>query len=305
MFGLRKKGNTVAIVGCHRSGTSILAQLLYFSGFNMRDSKRLLVEADQENPTGYWEDRDAQNLNNRALETLGGSWYRPVLFVDGWAIKCKEAGLLSDISDFLGTNRNGFLFKDPRTTVCLPLWLMVNPKIRLVYIIRNPISVANSLYSRRVSLSCEHGLWLWAMYNCCCIKDGAYNIAAMTSYEALVSNPVHELGNILSAFQIKYSNDKIERSIADHLIIKKNMNAKVDTCYLSRFKWLEEFWYLLENVSNAYKIECEAGLGRERKKVEQYIGSAYFKNNLTQLEEEAQASFCRLYEITSSLKKNG
>ena len=63
---------TFIVIGCPRSGTSLLAGLLYHLGVNMGDNLR---EADRFNPRGYFEDLEILILNGRIyLEAGGREW---------------------------------------------------------------------------------------------------------------------------------------------------------------------------------------------------------------------------------------
>ena len=58
----------IVVVGMHRSGTSAVVRglkaLSVFLGRNFLD-------AQPENPTGYWEDKGIVELNERVLKALG------------------------------------------------------------------------------------------------------------------------------------------------------------------------------------------------------------------------------------------
>ena len=62
------------IVGMHRSGTSLMGNILSDSGVHMGD--RQLAPAS-DNPKGFFEDRDFYDINRRILSDNAASWNEP------------------------------------------------------------------------------------------------------------------------------------------------------------------------------------------------------------------------------------
>ena len=58
-----RNSRCVMVLGLPRSGTSLVAGILHMTGVNMGEGR--LQPADQNNPTGYWEDLRWQALNKR------------------------------------------------------------------------------------------------------------------------------------------------------------------------------------------------------------------------------------------------
>ena len=162
------KRKIVVITGMHRSGTSALANVFadfgYFAGNN-------LIPADEDNPTGYWEDRELFNLNNQILSFLNLSWQE----VENAPLR--RVGLfLNDLFAVFGSlakklleqkfdHSSKILIKDPRFTILLPFWNKVfaqikDVRIEIIHILRNPLAVAQSL-EKRNGFSITKGLLLW------------------------------------------------------------------------------------------------------------------------------------------------
>ncbi len=145
----------VIILGMHRSGTSMVSELL--------DQLGLFVgkELQDDHESTYFLD-----LNDIILSRVNASWDHPLPVLDFF--KCDEAvrmtaeALAADVSSsgikkFLGKGRlknfdKPWGWKDPRTVFTLPLWLKLFPEARLVYIVRNGIDVAKSLMVRERKL---------------------------------------------------------------------------------------------------------------------------------------------------------
>ena len=145
----------IIILGMHRSGTSMVSELLNELGLFVGS------ELQDDHESTYFLD-----LNDQVLQRVNASWDnpRPVLsfLACESAVEMTAAALTADLSSrriraFLG---KGFLehfdkpwgWKDPRTVFTLKLWLKLFPRARLVYIKRNAIDVARSLMVREKKL---------------------------------------------------------------------------------------------------------------------------------------------------------
>src|ERR1700737_74967 len=105
----------VAVLGMHRSGTSLLTRGLKSLGIYLGDD---FVDTQFDNPTGYWEDRNIQDINERVLKAFGLKWESAVFLKDAqWEEPEIEAIRLEAIeyirANFLAHPLWGF--KDPRT----------------------------------------------------------------------------------------------------------------------------------------------------------------------------------------------
>ena len=61
----------IAIIGMHRSGTSVLSRCMRIFGAELGDK---IIDPGPDNPKGYWEDEDILNLNIEMLSFLGTTW---------------------------------------------------------------------------------------------------------------------------------------------------------------------------------------------------------------------------------------
>src|SRR5258708_12379235 len=66
----------VCITGMHRSGTSLIANLLGRCGLYLGEEDDLLPPSP-DNTDGYWENRRFVSLNDEILLTLGSAWDSP------------------------------------------------------------------------------------------------------------------------------------------------------------------------------------------------------------------------------------
>jgi hypothetical protein len=133
------------VIGMHRSGTSMLSELLHSAGIFMGNDWVRNQESDF-----------FQRINNRLLEQNGWSWLEPGVPPESTRIRLSSFGL---IGSFIKGQRNPFQllnligggewgWKDPRNTFTLGSWLKLFPQARVIHLYRNGMDVALSLYYR-------------------------------------------------------------------------------------------------------------------------------------------------------------
>ncbi|MGD9969666.1 MAG: hypothetical protein AB7S65_04365, partial [Sulfuricurvum sp.] len=154
------------VLGMHRSGTSALSGILKSLGLECGTE---LMQADQDNPKGYFENMFMYRLNEKILQDSNSSWDDcnfNIASIDenNKAAYIEEAKSILE-SEFKYSNK--FLLKDPRLCLLFPVWeyacreLGIQIKIVLPY--RNPFEIAKSL-KKRNKFSIEKSLLLWANY---------------------------------------------------------------------------------------------------------------------------------------------
>jgi hypothetical protein len=155
----------IVVLGMHRSGTSAVARGLQALGVYLGDD---FLDAQPENPTGYWEDRGIVELNERALKTLHLGWdsIAPIerRQFGGWSMwRLRREARRYLRRHFTPAPLWGF--KDPRTIRLLPFWSTVLNECDIdgayLLAIRNPSSVAASLHARQgTDVEMAQRLWL-------------------------------------------------------------------------------------------------------------------------------------------------
>jgi len=164
----------IVVAGMHRSGTSYLASILAAGGVAMGTR---LVEADVNNPRGYFEDKEFLAVNRELMlsctqdEAGHRDW--------GWTEteawdEDPAAALMGPARELLAGHDNGHRWgwKDPRTTLVLDFWdelakdAGLAPDYLLVY--RAPWDVADALQRTGVDVflsNPEYGYRIWTFYN--------------------------------------------------------------------------------------------------------------------------------------------
>lgn len=165
----------VAVIGMHRSGTSLVSRILQDLGVFM----------------GYRQDENAEarlfrRANDWALRRGASRWDEP------WSFREELPRLLPEIRadfhrrlrssrrwEYLGFRalrhrdvtelREPWGWKDPRTTFLVEVWRQVVPDLQVVHVVRHPVDVAASLavreesvttlWRRGLSLARDRGSW--------------------------------------------------------------------------------------------------------------------------------------------------
>lgn len=166
----------VLVLGMHRSGTSLLTQILCLSGATPPEN---LLQPSSDNPGGYWESEPVIAFNDYLLEQTGNTWntYQPIS--ESWfkdkKRKADKERAVQLIKDEFGCT-NLIALKCPRLCRLAPFWtealLEAGYDIASFIIIRTPEEVFRSLAARAESPELQsvsvtnptHAALLWLRY---------------------------------------------------------------------------------------------------------------------------------------------
>ena len=165
----------VVVLGMHRSGTSLLSNILHVLGVDMADTTDHI---SPKNPGGFWERPALVAIHDEILQAIG----RPIAlpshvlpFPPAWwrskAVQALKPKLVGYVREELAKSSNPWGFKDPRTCRLLPLWWEIFRELNLepVYVtaVRAPAeaSVSMSQKSSARKLSVANGELMWLSYN--------------------------------------------------------------------------------------------------------------------------------------------
>jgi len=146
------------LIGCHRSGTSIVCRMLEQFGLFVGDRQ------DDHSEAIFF-----QHLNRWMLREASAGWDHPELMGrflrDGEAVNLAIALLRQHMGSMRAHSFLGlgpwlmgrrlpdpgipWGFKDPRSTFTLPVWLRIFPEARVLHVTRHGVDVAESLRKRR------------------------------------------------------------------------------------------------------------------------------------------------------------
>lgn len=196
----------VAILGMHRSGTSMVAKLLHDAGLNMGAADELMPPAE-ENPEGFYEHLAFVRLNDEVLNAAGAGWDCPPPTGVNWASERfapfrERARLLA--GQFAGHAVWGW--KDPRTSLTFPFWRSALGSVKAIAVVRNPLEVVTSLH-RRNGFSIALSLTLWQIYAERILADTTPDERLVTHYDAFFVEPVREIARMLAFTGINAAQD--------------------------------------------------------------------------------------------------
>ncbi|MEZ5246730.1 MAG: sulfotransferase [Acidimicrobiales bacterium] len=188
----------IAITGMHRSGTSMITRGLHESGLRLLggEADALLAAAD-DNPEGFWENKAIVTCNDDLLEAAGGSWDNPPALLPMAVDDPRLAAVVEPATVALAglAENERWGFKDPRTCLTAAFWLDLQPDLRFVICVRNPLEVALSL-KRRNQNSYSLGLSLWERYYESVLDLVPPDRRIVTHYDTYFLDPVGELDRV-------------------------------------------------------------------------------------------------------------
>lgn len=198
----------VAVLGMHRSGTSLCAHVLSCLGIDMADE--LLVNSGNEK--GHWERLELMELHDRMLALCNRGYLTPLhdlALPEAWWADPKIQAVKREILGFLQRRIGAmpFGFKDPRTARLMPVWNQIFRELNLapkfVICLRNPAQVARSLRDRD-HLNPQIGEYRWFVYLTDILEYlGKYEFC-LVEYEDWFTKPGHNLRKLQHFLDIEW-----------------------------------------------------------------------------------------------------
>ena len=189
----------------HRSGTSALARGLQMLGVYLGND---FLSPKPDNPTGYWEDRNIYDLNERLLAVFGLKWEDIALIENSRWHEPEVEALRAEAVEYL---RSQFAshplwgFKDPRTIRLLPFWHSALHRLEVdecyLVVVRNPRSVAASLFKRH-GMDAVTAHLLWLVYVVPNLSKIANRPFVVTDYDMVMEDPRPQLERIARRLNI-------------------------------------------------------------------------------------------------------
>jgi len=186
------------ITGMHRSGTSAIARVVQELGLSSGGHE---MTPAPDNPRGFFERIDVMNLNDRWLQSLGGSWWAPPSTTDSTWRNLDQAALDADrlSLDMFNSNNGSWFVKDPRISLLLPLWDRLSlQNIPVVMALRDPREVVTSLNLRN-GMPGRQALALWFVHVREALQHSQNRPRLIMDYGKLVESPAHGI-SVLADF---------------------------------------------------------------------------------------------------------
>lgn len=188
------KAQRIVILGMHRSGTSLLAQMVRAWGASPGDDADLMP-ADEVNPEGYGELVPLVKLDDALLAATGSNWFCPP--VDDAAVRAlagdpafRQRAL--ELVAKMDSQSPVWYWKDPRLSVLLPFWQEIWGDVVYLLPLRDPLESARSI-AKRDGHPISASLLLWQRSMLSVLEHTKHSPRILLQYEALVSVP--ELGS--------------------------------------------------------------------------------------------------------------
>lgn len=237
------------ILGCHRSGTSLLTNILK-SALERHNTEETgtaqqTIESNIDNPEGHHESVAIVDLNERLLTITNASWNHPFLLTPDW----------TDLEHYLSLNetrqtlrpwalKSNWIDKDPRLCLTREAYFhLLLKEVPSIAIIRHPFAVANSLLARD-GMHSDRALALWMCYNhhlfnsCRSLPNDVLSFAFLRHYpkesSQRLSNAVASTATIPDwaieqELEQKFVGDLI-RSRPDQLLSDRASNSLRESC---------------------------------------------------------------------------
>lgn len=210
----------IAITGMHRSGTSMITRAMHDAGLHLIGSgAEELIDAAEDNPEGFWENKAIVACNDELLEATGGAWDNPPDLppqaVDDPRVRQVAAASTSALAALSEHEHWGF--KDPRTCLTAAYWLDLEPDLRFVICVRHPLEVALSL-KRRNQNSYSLGLALWERYYASVLDLLPAERRIVTHYDTFFVDPEGEIARLCAFAGLEPAPPRVRADLRHHTI---------------------------------------------------------------------------------------
>lgn len=184
----------ICILGMHRSGTSLVANIIQQMGVYLGTPENFL-SANFANPEGYFENKNIVSIHDSLLTAFGLSWNSPMPLPENWWLAEAAQAASAELDKLISAEFGDCAlwgWKDPRTCLLLPVWERVlqqrNINIRYIVPFRNPLDVAKSL-ALLYGFSLLDGLRLWYYYSITMLSFLKNKNVLFVDYDLLIDQP--------------------------------------------------------------------------------------------------------------------
>lgn len=294
------KPKAICILGTHRSGTSTVTRAvnLYFGAY-LGESDDLLSPAI-DNPEGFWERRDVVDFNERLLNKFNLRWDAVCPLPYKWDLLEEVKPFRDELTDLILKKFSGhhlWAWKDPRTSIVLPLWKRVlndlDVGLLCVFVVRNPLDVAVSL-EKRNGFPHQKTYCLWLNFILSSLNSVADTTTVYISYDKLLSSWESELSRCAEQFKMPSDISKYRDEINKFLKASlRHSYSGIDDLkmYGTPYPVIELYETLLEvaNGADISEVRFQSIINRISKDF--HIYSDLFRDNISQLFRYEQMLF--------------
>ncbi len=244
----------IVVLGMHRSGTSVLTGIIGELGFFVGVEDELL-DAQKDNPKGFYERKDIVDANNKLLRDNNLEWFLPT------GINNLKTGIedfktsSSEIINKLQSEQSNFVIKDPRLCILFKYWedLLPSEETKIIIINRNPFEIAQSLLKRN-KIDLHHSIALWEFYQNTAISSTQNYQRLVVNYDDLLTNPEQEYHRIIEFLEIKEDSTNTQSSFTKKINsnFRNSQYTDDDLNY-----WLNPYQLELYNSLRNHKIPSQ------------------------------------------------
>ena len=235
----------ILIAGMHRSGTSLLAGLLYKAGADFGNSENF-YPADEWNPDGYYEQHNIIKLN---IKLLHGPWGRfSYLSMPSPKTILSRGKRLNGALREASRGIENQIVKENRFCMTLPAWQQSGLKVdKVVICLRHPWDVVLSL-KKRNHLPYVFGFKLWHEHLSCILKTSQGIDRRFFLYENIIADKssLGEFSVILNFVGIHQEENETD------ILLKKYLRKSnlTENCYAKLPQYVERLWNKLIEEHN-------------------------------------------------------
>lgn len=254
-----KKKQIVFVIGMHRSGTSMITNILSIGGVYIGEDDKLLSNSNSGNIWGFNENLELMKNNYELFHTYEADWNdidnidpKNSKIISNDTLIKKNKGLLKKLlkkSSTIG-------FKDPKTSLLLPFWKEATKEydVKWIYTIREPIEVAHSLKNRN-DLEIEEGLSLWEKYNKACLSFAEDNDIFVADYKDFLDNTITETIRFYKYLGIEVTDNLLQKVDSNTFKFSRHFKENDFKYPISTKKVWDKITTLKKNNYKKYKSE--------------------------------------------------
>ncbi|MDY0361097.1 MAG: sulfotransferase [Desulforegulaceae bacterium] len=245
----------IVVAGMHRSGTSLITKSLECMGVSLGDN---LMPSAQHNEKGFWEDIEIVNTDDKILKLAGMDWASlnefPIELIDSKDGILLQTEAKKIVKDRLSKNKLWGV-KDPRITRLLPFWKKIFSDLKVpvnyIYVLRNPIDVANSLKARD-NFDLQMSLHLWLIHAFESLKNLINENICFVSYDNFLAEPEISIHKIAEFFRLNLDQEKLFFLKNNFIDLKLRHSCSSDndlTTHKEIPQIIKNFYSLLKNLT--------------------------------------------------------
>jgi hypothetical protein len=292
----------VAVLGMHRSGTSLCAHVLSCLGIDMADE--LLVNGG--NAKGHWERLELTAFHDRMLTLCNRGYFTPLhdlALPEAWWADPQIQTVKREIVGFLQRRIGAmsFGFKDPRTARLLPVWNQIFRELNLapkfVLCLRNPAQVARSLRDRDHH-DPEIGEYRWFVYLTDIFKYIGEHEFCLVEYEDWFAEPGRNLRKLQQFLKIEWPGSEADLHLTVSEIVDGELRHDDPRCVQAREPTIRAFYELVQ----AFPVDS-AARQRTRYLTTQFAAYRSLQRPFERAFENAQALADKVVPLEQEIAK--